>query len=671
MSYRSNDKLLNFSSTIRSISTKNSSYDDTTYNESNNQYYNDGTGDFVEDTNIQSLQTTGISLLSTSDNDNISNKQQIQDLVQSVEESKSGIGYKWYESVKVTSKIINNNNIITVPNGKLFNDYDNSALLIFVNEKYVAPDKYQIINKSSFYFRYNNIIKLNDTIHIIYFDKSNLISNYDSSFFAIAKSWQYEYTNETEESLDIITLDNSISFQNPDKYSLLVYINNEFINPNNYEIPNTRELIFNNGLQLNPNESILIVQLAQILPNSEYVGYVWGEVINVEEDSNIFTISDDHSFANVNDTSALVFIDSKITKDYEILNSTQIQFSNTISAGTIITIIQLGYTTDINKIKNILDIETIKNLINIDTRSFIKEETKNKPNGVVGLNEESLIDSNLLDVDYLALKIKKIFIDNGWMPASGGTGHTHSNFDVLWRLQLFNGKLYCDGYPVGERAIEAFIDIILTEDMINNCKFTLPHDCDSNRPITLTINSVPALHDDDWYLVEHEWEELDEISWKNKLPQQLLQVGDIATVTYYKKSTDRIAPPLEPGSSGYDHYHENMRLLNALTINSLHELCVNGVPVAESAIETDIDYIITQEDIDNKYVELPEDCDGSRPIVVTLSSVRLMQSIDYKIVMNKWPEKDKISWEDLELDSLIQVDDPMCITYYRKNLIVI
>ena len=66
MSYRSNDKLLNFSSTIRSISTKNSSYDDTTYNESNNQYHNDSTGDFVEDTNIQSLQTTGISLLSTS-----------------------------------------------------------------------------------------------------------------------------------------------------------------------------------------------------------------------------------------------------------------------------------------------------------------------------------------------------------------------------------------------------------------------------------------------------------------------------------------------------------------------------------------------------------------------------------------------------------------------------
>ena len=242
---------------------------------------------------------------------------------------------------------------------------------------------------------------------------------------------------------------------------------------------------------------------------------------------------------------------------------------------------------------------------------------------------------------------------------------------MLWKLQLYEGRLYCNGYPVGERVVESFVDIVLTQDMINNCGFTLPQDCDSNRPITLTINSVPALHDNDWYLIEHEYPTLDEISWKNKLPQQLLEAGDIATITYYKKSQNRIAPPLEPSSSGYDHYHENLRLLNALSINELYELCINGISVAESSIETDIDYIITQEDIDNKYVELPEDCDGSRPIVVTLANVRMMQSIDYQIVLNKWPIKDQVNWENLNLDNVIQVDDPMCITYYKKNLIKI
>ena len=669
--YLQNDKLLNFDSNIKSIPIKYETEEKEDIITSTN-----GDNDYVDDPNYpidSNLEEDNNSQIDDNDNNQqipSDIERQIQQLLKSVEELKSGIGYKWYDSVKVTNSILNNRNIIILPNNRLFSDYDSKCIMIFVNDKYVSPNNYQIINKNSFYFKYDDIIQLNDIIHIIYFDKSNIISNYDSQLFAIAKSWQFEYTNDTDEALQIITLDNSISFQNPDKYSLLVYIDNKFVNPNNYDVPNTRELIFKNDLRLNQNETILIIQLSQILPNEEYVGYVWGETITVGENSDTFTISKDHSFINVNDTSALIFINDKITKDYEILNSTQIKFNNIVNQNSIITIIQLGYVADINKLKESLDIETIKNLLNIDTRNYIKEESRNKSNGFVGLNDDSLIDSNLIDIDTLALKIKRKFVDNGWIPNNSGTSnHTHPNFDVLWKLQLYEGRLYCNGYPVGERVTESFIDIVLTENMINNCGFTLPDDCDSDRPLTLTINSIPALHDNDWYLIEHDYPTLDEISWKNKLPQQLLEIGDIATVTYYKKSQNKIAPPLEPGSSGYDHYHENLRLLNALSINELYELCINGISVAESSIETDIDYIITQKDIDRKYVELPNDCDGSRPIVVTLANVRMMQGIDYQIVLNKWPIRDQVNWNELDLDNVIQVDDPMCITYYKKNLI--
>ena len=589
----------------------------------------------------------------------------IQNLVTSVNELKQGIGFAWHDSIIVDNFILNNRNTIILPNNRLFLDLDSTSLLVFVNNLYVSPDKYSIINKNSFYFIYNDIIKLNDIINLIYLDKRSLNSNYDSRYLSLAKAWEYEYTNTSNSNINKITLDNKYSFDNTDKYSLLVYIDGLYISPIHYNIDNVRELSLLDSITLNINSTINIIQLSRVFPNEDYVGYLWGESLIADSDNNTFTISKSHSFIS-DDPNILVFVNGKISKDYNVIDTATIQFNNTISKDTEINIIQLGYIADIKKIREALDIETLKNLLDIDSDNFIKETQRNKKDGFVGLNKDGLIENNLYDVNNLAILIKNKFIENGWLPYnSERTNHIHNNMDVLWKLQLYNNKLYVNGYPVGDKAIEISYTVTLTQSMIENCCFDLPNDCDPDRPITLTINSVPQLHNNDWILIENDWPIPDQISWNNKELQNILSIGDICVVTYYKV-VEKIQPPLPPSDSGYSHYHDNMRILEALSVNELNELCLNGVPVYEQqSIETNYQHIITNTDLTNKYIELPNDCDINKAIVVTINSVTLNNNIDYRILAFTYPELDRIDWKELRLESLISLDDVINVTYYK------
>ena len=600
----------------------------------------------------------------TSDIDSLSAA--IYELANSLIEIKSGIGYTWYEDLKITSDIKNNHNLITLPNNKFFTDYNSKSLLIFINNTYINPIRYRIVNKTSFYFLYDEDISIGDYIHIIHFDRNNRYS-YDESYKAIAKAWEYNYINKSDTALYIIDLPNEYSFTDLDKYSLLVYIDSEYVSPINYNILNNRSLELLNNITLNSNSSIMIMQLGRVLPNDQYIGYLWGESIDVLEDSDEIRLSSNHSFINEHDTSALVFIDNKITRDYKILNTNTIKFNFIVNKDSHIEILQLGYTTDLDKIKNTLDINTIKNLLDIDLSKYIKEDKRNKPKGFVGIDEEGKIDPSLLDINIVSQQVKNRFVDQGWLPYAGErTNHIHSNWDVLWKLQLYNDKLYVNGYPVGEKVVEVMINVTLTEDMINNCKVQLPNDCDVNRPITVVINSIPQLHENDWIIIEHEYPELDEISWKNKSLQNILEIGDRMTITYYKK-TKKILEPLPPADSGYGHYHDNMQLLESLSINELNQLCINGKPIEADYTEVDQDFIITEEILNNKYIELPDDCDTSRSIIVTLSSQILVLGVDYKVIANEYPIKDKIDWNELGLEDILQLDDTLCIIYYKKN----
>ena len=592
----------------------------------------------------------------------------ISDIANSLIEIKSGIGFTWYEDVVITSDIKNNHNLIVLPNNKFFTDYDSKSLLVFINNTYINPNRYRIINKTSFYFLYDEDISVGDYIHIIHFDKRTRYSNEeDNRYKAIAKAWEYTYTNTLNVALNTIDLSNEYSFIDLDKYSLLVYIDDKFISPINYDIVDNRTLRFNNNVVLDIDKTILIIQLGRVLPNNEYIGYLWGESIDTIEDTYEVNLSSNHSFINEHDTSALVFIDDKITRDYKILNTNTIKFNNLVNKNSHIEILQLGYTTDLEKIKNTLDINTIKNLLDIDLSNYIKEDCRDKPKGFVGINNEGKIDSSLLDINVVSQQVKNRFVDQGWLPYAGErTNHIHNNWDVLWKLQLYNDKLYVNGYPVGDKVVEVMINISLTQDMINNCKVQLPNDCDVKRPITVVINSIPQLHDNDWIVIEKEYPELDEISWKNKSLQNILEVDDRMTITYYKK-TKKILEPLPPADSGYGHYHENMQLLESLSINELNQLCINGKPIEADYTEVDQDFIITQDTINNKYIELPDDCDTTRSITVTLLSQVMVLGVDYIIESNEEPIKDKIVWDGLGLEDVLQIDDTLCVIYYKKN----
>ena len=606
--------------------------------------------------------------ISTTTNEELSSMgTAIQDLAKSITEIKAGISCTWYDSVIITEDILNNHNLIILPNDRLFMDYDSKSLLIFVNNTYIAPHRYRVVNKNAFYFLYNDI-QVNDIVHIIHFDKANRYSNHDSKSMAIAKAWEYSYTNSNFSNLVNIELDENHSFTNLDPYSLLVYIDGKHVPSDKITLDNVKSLTLDINYALNNGQTITIIQLGRVLPNDEYIGYLWGESIDVTEDTDTVIISNKHTFANDHDTSALVFVNDLLTRDYQIINTSTIKFNTTIFSGSHIEILQLGYTTDLDKIKDTLDIETIKNLLDIDLKDYINEPMRDKANGFAGINENGYIDSSLIDINTVAQRVKNRFVDQGWLPYAGEhTNHVHINMDVLWRLQLYNDKLYVNGYPVGEKVVEAMQNVTLTEDMINNCKIKLPNDCDVDRPITVVINSVPQLHDNDWIVIEKEWPELDEISWKNKQLQNILEVGDIVAITYYKK-TKKIQEPLPPADMGYGHYHENMQLLESLSINELNQLCINGKPIEANYIEVDRDIILTQDDINNKYIELPDDIEfNDRPIVVTVESSVMANGIDYRVIINSEPEKDRLSWDGLGLESILEAGDNICITYYKAN----
>ena len=587
-------------------------------------------------------------------------------------EQNNGINYRWHQSIKVTQKILDRSNLITLPNNRSFYDYDSKSTLVFVNNDYIAPNKYRIVNSNQFYFM-NGIIKLDDYVHIIHMNKENTFNNYDTSHKAIATIWQYTTTNNGGLPLTTIALDDDYAFINADKYSVLVYINNVFVNSVNYEILNTREIEFSNGITLNPNDELHIIQLGRVFPNEEYVGYLWGESIKVVNPSNVFKLSNDHAFSSKQDRSALIFVNNEITRAYKILNTNTIQFEEELDADTNIEIIQLGYISDISKLIENIDFEKFEKLLRLDIDDLVKEDSRNQPLGFAGVDKDGFIDLNLINFDLLVEVVKHKLVEQGWSPTPSDTPvtpsldtHSHPNYEVLSKLQLHNNKLYIDGYPVGEKAIEVSYNFTVTNNEISGYGFDLPNDCDVDRPITLVIENVTMINGDDYIITENEMPISDRISWYHKNMEYRVEVGDKISVTYYKK-VSRILPPsgIENNTTN-NHKHNNLDLLNSLSTNSQHQLLMNGIPVGEEAIEVTFDVTINRSHLLNKAVELPHDCSDARSIRVILANVPQIENVDYRVEFNNLPENDKIVWNELGMENTVLTGDKLSITYYKK-----
>ena len=90
---------------------------------------------YIDDKDVQDKDKTSPSSGNGSNNYlvNETTQQLLNDVLKSLDEIKAGIGFNWYDTVKITSEIINNRNIINLPNNRLFGDLDSKSLLIFVN----------------------------------------------------------------------------------------------------------------------------------------------------------------------------------------------------------------------------------------------------------------------------------------------------------------------------------------------------------------------------------------------------------------------------------------------------------------------------------------------------------------------------------------------------------
>lgn len=121
------------------------------------------------------------------------------------------------------------------------------------------------------------------------------------------------------------------------------------------------------------------------------------------------------------------------------------------------------------------------------------------------------------------------------------------------------------------------------------------------------------------------------------------------------------------GASADGHSHTNTDTLNKLSTNSNGKLCFNGQVVGEKAIETALYTVLTPSLVQQKFIPLPDDCDTSRIITLTLNGVSMPQKDFWEVRENvNSSNADLISWVGLGLDGFVQVGDTVFISYYKK-----
>ena len=445
------------------------------------------------------------------------------------------VAYKWHHTIKITREILGNNNIITLPNNRVFYDYDPKSLIVFINDNFVLPNKYHIVNQRQLQFKKNTITQ-NDIVSIIHLNKTNKLSNYDTSLLAMATAWSYSYTNTSTIDEREVTINPAYSIVNEDKYALLVHINGVYLAPEYFEIMDPTTIKLDLSHLLKPNDTIDIIQIARVVPNNEYIGFMWGESIKVTDPASSFTLSRDHAFYSKHDKSALVFVNGGINRDYVITNSNTITFNHTLNAADRIDIIQLGFTSDITKIKNIINQDNIEKIINIDPTNYVTKSSENNPGGYAGINNRGFINTSLIDIDTLVELIKNKLEADNWMP-SGLTSstHSHSNYELLEKLSIIDDSLHFDNKPVGEVSDETLYTIVLTDSAISNGVVELPEDCDATKPIVLSFAGMTQIESVDYAIVLRDYPIKDIISWKSYAMGDKVMAGDTLNITYYKK----------------------------------------------------------------------------------------------------------------------------------------
>ena len=78
--------------------------------------------------------------------------------------------------------------------------------------------------------------------------------------------------------------------------------------------------------------------------------------------------------------------------------------------------------------------------------------------------------------------------------------------------------------------------LTLNQQHIDSKSIPLPHDCNSNLIITLSLNGIALPQGEFWNIVEQKAPALDFISWEGLKLKEFARVGDSVILSYYKKS---------------------------------------------------------------------------------------------------------------------------------------
>lgn len=132
----------------------------------------------------------------------------------------------------------------------------------------------------------------------------------------------------------------------------------------------------------------------------------------------------------------------------------------------------------------------------------------------------------------------------------------------------------------------------------------------------------------------------------------------IPAATYYGNSGG--------GSSTDGHSHLNSATLNKLSTDSNGNLCFNGKAVSVIPVEKSYCLTLNQNHIQQKFFTLPDDCDASQAITLSLNGIALAKGDFWEVVEKSYPQLDLIAWNGLELQSLAQLGDSIIISYYRR-----
>ena len=101
-------------------------------------------------------------------------------------------------------------------------------------------------------------------------------------------------------------------------------------------------------------------------------------------------------------------------------------------------------------------------------------------------------------------------------------------------------------------------------------------------------------------------------------------------------------------------------------VSRWNELGYFGGQAAEQSSETIYKVMLTDDHIAQKYIELTEDCDTSKFTALYIQGLITEPGVDWEIVENTAPEKDRISWAGLGLESTAQAGDKVLVSYYKK-----